>query len=116
MGDPEVWTMIQTPKAAIPAEIKNESTAFIRDCSSDPWRPPSLNCSNRRERLFLLAGKPRNPAGVFPQFNAMTIGHLLGSFPCGVVVSAVEVDSFDGMAVTSNKVCSIVRHYRRSLN
>jgi hypothetical protein len=53
---------------------------------------------------------------VFPQFNVMTVDHLLGAFPCGVVVSEVEIDSFFGMAVASNKVCSIVRHYRSSLD
>ena len=40
---------------------------------------------------------------MFPQFNVMTVDHLLGAFPSGGVVSTVEVDSFDGMAVTSNK-------------
>jgi hypothetical protein len=68
-----------------------------------------------KKRLFSFAIKPRNPAGVFPQLDIMTVDHLLGAFPCVVVVSAVEVDSFNGMAVTANEVCSIVRHNRRSL-
>jgi hypothetical protein len=57
-----------------------------------------------------------NPAGVFPQLDIMTVDHLLGAFLCVVVVSAVEVDSFNGMAVTANEVYSIVRHNRRSLD
>jgi hypothetical protein len=75
-----------------------------------------LEVAEHKIRLFGPVFKPCNPAGVFPQLNIMTVGHLLGAFPCGVVVSAVEVDSFNGMAVTANEVCSIVRHNRRSLD
>jgi hypothetical protein len=61
--------------------------------------------SGRSEkRLFSLAIKPRNPAGVFPQLNVMTIDHLFGAFPRVVVVSAVETHSFDMMAVAVNKI------------
>jgi hypothetical protein len=67
------------------------------------------------KRLLSFVIKPRNPAGVFPQLNIVTVDHLFGAFLRLVVVSAVEIDSFNGMAVTANEVCSIVRHNRRSL-
>ena len=56
-----------------------------------------------------MAVKPRNPAGVFPQLNIMIVDHLFGSFTRVVVVCAVEINSFDVMAVTANKICSIMR-------
>lgn len=40
----------------------------------------------------------------------MTVDQLFGAFPRVVVVSAVEIYSFDMMAVTVNKIRSIVRH------
>jgi len=62
-----------------------------------------------------MAIKPRNSAGVFPQLNIMTVNHLFGVLPRVVVVRAVEIDSFDVMAVVANEICSIVRHSRCSL-
>jgi hypothetical protein len=57
-----------------------------------------------------MAIEPRNPAGVFPQLNIMIVDHLFGAFPRVVFICAVEIDSFDVMAVAANKICSIVRH------
>jgi hypothetical protein len=67
---------------------------------------------SKANALFSFAIKPRNPAGVFPQLNVVTVDHLFGAFLCVVIVSAVDIHSFDMMAVAVNKICSIVRHNR----
>jgi hypothetical protein len=64
------------------------------------------------KRLLSFAIKPRNPSGMFPQLNIVTVDHLFGAFLRVVVVSAVEIHSFDMLAVAVNKICSIVRHKR----
>jgi len=42
----------------------------------------------------------------------MTVDHLFSAFPRVVIVSAVDIHSFDMMAVAVNKICSIGRHDR----
>jgi predicted phage tail protein len=57
---------------------------------------------------FRFAVKLRNSAGVLPQLDITTVGHLLGAFLRRVVVDALEVDSFNVMAVTGDKIRAIV--------
>ena len=56
--------------------------------------------------------KLRNPAILLPKFNVVTVDHLPGAFSCPVVVIADEIDGLHEMAVTADKVRSIVRHIR----
>jgi hypothetical protein len=51
-----------------------------------------------------------NSAVVLPKFNVVTVDHLPGAFPCAVVVIADEVDGLHKLAVTANKVRSIMGH------
>jgi hypothetical protein len=57
---------------------------------------------------FRFAVELRNSAGVFPQLDISTYGHLLSSFLRRVVVDALEVDSFYVMALTGDKIRAIV--------
>ena len=59
-------------------------------------------------RSSRFAVKLCNSAGVFPQFDIGTVGHLLGALLRCVVVDAFEVDSSDVLAVTSDKIRAIV--------
>ncbi len=58
----------------------------------------------KRTRLgihsFRFAVKLSNSAGVLPQLDITNVGHLLSAFLRRVVVDALEVDSFNLMAVT----------------
>src|ERR1700678_2000150 len=80
------------------------------------WRESRAWLRGDREgsekRLLSFAIEPRNPAGVFPQLDIVTVDHLFGVFLRIVVISAVEIHSFDMMAVAVNKKCSILRHNR----
>jgi hypothetical protein len=62
-----------------------------------------------------MAFKLLDSAVVLPKFNVMTVDHLPGAFPCTIVVIADEIDGLHEMAVTADKIRSIVRHTRRSL-
>jgi hypothetical protein len=53
-----------------------------------------------------------NSAVVLPKFNVVTIDHFPGVFSCAVVVIANQIDGFHKMAVTANKVRSVVCHDR----
>jgi hypothetical protein len=53
----------------------------------------------------------RNPSGVQPKLNIVPIDHSFGTFLCGVVVDAVEVDSLDVITLTSNQERSIMCHH-----
>jgi hypothetical protein len=66
------------------------------------------------QRLFSLAVKLCNSAGVMPKLNIVPINHFEGAFLCSFVIGAGEVDCFNQVAVTANKVRLIVRHNRRS--
>ena len=59
-----------------------------------------------------MAFELRNPAVVLPKFNVVTVDHLPGAFPCGGVVIADQIDGFHELAVTADKISSIVRHIR----
>jgi hypothetical protein len=63
-----------------------------------------------------MAFKLRDPAVVLPKFDIMTVYHLPGAFFRRGVVVADEIDGFHEMAVTADKVSSIVRHNRISSN
>jgi hypothetical protein len=62
--------------------------------------------------LFLLAVKLCNPAGVLPKLDVVTVDHSLGAFLRSVVVSAVEINGLNEIAISANQVRSIVRHSR----
>jgi hypothetical protein len=62
--------------------------------------------------LLSLAFKFCNPAGVLPKLNVVTVNHSLGTFLCGVVIVANEIDGLNEITVAANQVCSIVRHGR----
>jgi len=62
-----------------------------------------------------MALKLRNPAVVLPKFDVMTIDHLPSAFFRGGVVIADEIDGFHEVAITADKVSSIVRRNRDSL-
>jgi len=64
---------------------------------------------------FRFAVKLRNSAGVLPQLDITTVGHLLSALLRRVVIDAREVDSFDVMALTGNKIRSRMWHSLRSL-
>jgi hypothetical protein len=66
-------------------------------------------------QLSWIAFELLYPAIVQPKFHIVTVDHFAGTFPCTVVVIADEIDGFHEMAVTANKVRSIVRHDRGSL-
>jgi hypothetical protein len=57
---------------------------------------------------FRFAAKLGNSAGVLPQLDITNVGHLLSAFLCRVVVDALEVDGFNVMAVTGDKIRFIV--------
>jgi hypothetical protein len=59
-----------------------------------------------------MAFELRNPAVVLPKFNVVTVDYLPGAFPCGGVVIADQIDGFHELAVTADKISSIVRHIR----
>jgi hypothetical protein len=61
-----------------------------------------------------MAFELRNPAVVLPKFNVVTVDYLPGAFPCGGVVIADQIDGFHELAVTADKISSIVRHIRAS--
>jgi hypothetical protein len=47
---------------------------------------------------------------VLPKFDIVTVDHLRGAFACGGVVIADQIDGFHEMAVSADKVSSIVCH------
>ena len=49
------------------------------------------------------------------QFNIVTIDHFAGVSSCAVVIVTDEIDGFHELAVTADKVRSMVRHDRSSL-
>ena len=51
---------------------------------------------------FRFTVKLSNSAGVLPQLDMSTLGHLLRAFPCRVVVDALDIDSFNVMALTGD--------------
>jgi len=59
--------------------------------------------------------KLRNPAGMLPKLNVVTVHHFLRPLSRGVVILAVQVDGFDEIAVMANEIGSIMRHSRCSL-
>jgi hypothetical protein len=63
---------------------------------------------NKADRLLRSAVKLRNSAGMLPQFDIGSVGHLRGAFLRRIVVDAFEVDSFDVMAVAGDQICAIV--------
>jgi hypothetical protein len=60
--------------------------------------------------LLWAAFELLDPAVAVPKFNIVAIDHFAGAFPCTVVVGANEIDGFHELAVTADKVRSIVRH------
>jgi hypothetical protein len=62
-----------------------------------------------------MAFKLLDSAVVLPKFDVVAVDHLPGAFSCTVVIIADEIDGLHEMAVTANKIRSIVRHTRRSL-
>jgi hypothetical protein len=66
-------------------------------------------------RLLLAAFEFLDPAVAVPKFNVVAVDHFAGSFSCAVVVGANEIDGFHELAVTADKVRSIVRHDLTSL-
>jgi hypothetical protein len=62
----------------------------------------------KRPYSFRSAVELCNSSGVLPQLDVSTIGHLLSTLLRRVVVDAFEVDSFDVMAVTGDKIRAIV--------
>jgi hypothetical protein len=79
-------------------------TGFLVEGFGD--REPTA--SKPRGHSFRFAAKLCNSAGVLPQLDITNVGHLLSAFLCRVVVDALEVDSFNVMAVTGDKIGFIV--------
>jgi hypothetical protein len=79
-------------------------------CSSDDRETRRLpgDASAKRFHSFRFAVELRNSSGVFPQLDVGAVGHLLSTPLRRVVVDAFEVDSFDVMAVTGDKIRAIV--------
>ena len=71
--------------------------------SSANVRPPRTESHSYRFVVEL-----RNSAGVLPQLDISTVGHLLSTFLRRVVIDALEVDSFNVIAVRGDKIRSIV--------
>jgi hypothetical protein len=61
-------------------------------------------------RLFGPAFELRNPAGMLPELDVVTVHHFLRPLSRGVVILAVQVNGFDEIAVMANKIGSIMRH------
>jgi hypothetical protein len=57
---------------------------------------------------FHFAIEFRNPARMLPQLDVTTVDQLLGALFGRIVVNAVEVDSFNVMGGSCDKVRSIV--------
>src|ERR1700684_3291232 len=47
---------------------------------------------------------------MMPKLDVVTIDHFKGAFLCSFVVGADDVDRFNAVTVTTNKVCLIVSH------
>jgi hypothetical protein len=60
-------------------------------------------------RLFSLAFKFCNPAGVLPKLYVVTVNHSLGAFLRTFVIVANEIDGLNEITVAANQVCSITR-------
>jgi hypothetical protein len=74
-----------------------------------------LEVAEHKIRLFGPVFKLRNPAGMLPKLNVVTVHHFLRPLSRGVVILAVQVDGFDEIAVMANEIGSIMRHSRCSL-
>jgi hypothetical protein len=73
-------------------------------------RPVALSCWLCRSlggsgpQSFRFDVKLSNSAGVLPQLDTSTVGHLLSAFLRRIVVDALEVDSSNVMAVTGDQI------------
>jgi hypothetical protein len=61
------------------------------------------------DRLWTLTVNFRDPAGIVPKFDLLTIDHSRSPFLCIIVVVAVEIESPDVIPVTANNLRSVVR-------
>jgi hypothetical protein len=84
-------------------EIAQNQRVADGTTSSANVRPPRTESHSYRFVVEL-----RNSAGVLPQLDISTVGHLLSTFLRRVVIDALEVDSFNVMAVRGDKIRSIV--------
>jgi hypothetical protein len=82
--------------------IQPDGSGFVPQCDGARQERGQAN------QLFRMTFELRNPAVALPKFNIVTVDHFAGAFACGGVVLADEIDGLHEVAVSANKVSSIV--------